>query len=73
MQKALYYSGTGDGVVDDLELPLEAGGEGVMIDWISDSPDIISPLGEVNRQDEDATVRLTALLYYHGYTDTKRF
>ena len=72
-KESLLLTGTGDGVVDDLELPLEAGGEGVKIQWISNSPDIISPLGEVNRQDEDVTVRLTALLYYHGYTDTKDF
>lgn len=69
----LLLQGTSDGVVDDLDLPDTAGSEGVQVTWISSNPNIIGSNGEVNRQSENVTVTLTAVLFFEGYSDEKEF
>jgi uncharacterized protein YdeI (BOF family) len=70
---SLLLSGIGDGVSQDVNLPLTVGQQGVTVTWESTHPEIISETGEVVRQTTNRTVVLTATLHYNEKMLTKEF
>lgn len=73
---ALLLPGVGDGVTDDIVLPLTVGSKGVTVTWVSSNPAVVSNTGEVVRGTEQVSVTLTATLHLEGYTGeafTKEF
>ena len=70
---SLLLAGIGNGVASDLVLPTTVGTEGVTVTWSSDTPDVLSNLGVVNRQPEHTNVILTATLHYNDLTREKVF
>jgi uncharacterized protein YdeI (BOF family) len=70
---SLLLAGIGNGVASDLALPTTVGTEGVTVTWSSDTPDVLSNLGVVNRQPEHTNVVLTATLHFNDLTLDKVF
>ncbi|MFP4187138.1 MAG: immunoglobulin-like domain-containing protein, partial [Acholeplasmataceae bacterium] len=70
---SLLLSGTGDGVSQNIDLPLTVGQQGVTVTWESSHPNVISEDGTVVRQSTNVEVLLTATLHYNEKTLTKEF
>ncbi|MCF7931615.1 MAG: lamin tail domain-containing protein [Acholeplasmataceae bacterium] len=71
---SLLIPGVGNGVTQDIALPMTVGQEGVTVTWESSHPEIVADDGSlVFQPDENTSITMTATLHLEGQSLTKVF
>ncbi len=71
---SLLIPGVGNGVTQDIALPMTVGQEGVTVTWESSHPEIVADDGSlVFQPDENTSITMTATLHLEGESLTKVF